>query len=167
MASLMEEGPDPDLLAREAGFGVTRAFHYQHKDPAGLNAGLRHLLLLSWRRQSGRPGAARAVPLHPAVREALRVLGDDTDEAGLAQIARRCGVSSSYLSRMFARQVDVPLSKYRRAVRLRRFWNIYQAEPRVSVTHAAYAAGFGSYSQFHKVFINTYGKGPRKCLNRK
>ena len=32
------------------------------------------------------------------------------------------------------------------------------------MTHAAYAAGFGSYAQFHRVFTQAYGRGPRECL---
>jgi methylphosphotriester-DNA--protein-cysteine methyltransferase len=29
---------------------------------------------------------------------------------------------------------------------------------------AVYAAGFGSYPQFYKVFAEIYGQGPRACL---
>jgi hypothetical protein len=33
MDELMIDGPDPDTLNREAGFGAASDFHYQHSDP--------------------------------------------------------------------------------------------------------------------------------------
>jgi AraC-like DNA-binding protein len=33
-----------------------------------------------------------------------------------------------------------------------------------TITEAVYAAGFGSYAQFHRVFTAAYGRGPRECL---
>ncbi|MFL6601874.1 MAG: AraC family transcriptional regulator [Steroidobacteraceae bacterium] len=40
----------------------------------------------------------------------------------------------------------------------------YRGTLQGSITEAAYAAGFGSYAQFHRVFTQAYGKGPRECL---
>ena len=48
MDLMMEKSIDPDVLNREAGFGVDSDFRYRHGDPDGLNAGLHHLLLLCW-----------------------------------------------------------------------------------------------------------------------
>ena len=31
---------------------------------------------------------------------------------------------------------------------------------------AAYAAGFGSYAQFYKVFVQAYGTGPSTTMKR-
>ncbi len=69
-----------------------------------------------------------------------------------------------YLSRVFARQVGVPLSRYRNSVRLDRFWDYYRGQKQHTITEAVYAAGFGSYAQFYKVFAQAYGSGPRACL---
>lgn len=35
------------------------------------------------------------------------------------------------------------------------------------MSEAVYAAGFGSYAQFYKVFTQAYGRGPRACLRQK
>lgn len=167
MDSFMQEGPDPDVLNREAGFGAASDFHYVHRDADWLNAGLRYLLLLVWRLQMGQTGTSRAVALHPAVRKALALLSDESQEPmDLRRIAQRCGVSVAYLSRTFARQVGSPLSRYRTSLRLRRFWEVMREPSQPSVTQAAYAAGFGSYAQFYKVFTATYGSGPRARLRR-
>jgi AraC-like DNA-binding protein len=110
------------------------------------------------------------VALHPAVRRALQLLSTedmDTEDDDLAALAQRCGASPAYLSRVFARQVGVPLSRYRNNVRLGRFWTHYRAESQPTITEAMYAAGFGSYAQFYKVFAQAYGCGPRECLGVK
>lgn len=161
MDSIVEDGLDPDVLNREAGFGAGTDFRFEHGDPDWLNAGLRHLLLLAWRQQMGRSGVARAVALHPAVRRALALLGSDQHVGELGDLASRCGVSEAYLSRIFARQVGVTLTRYRNSVRLGRYWEARGGGGGVTVTEAMYAAGFGSYAQFYKVFREAYGRGPR------
>jgi methylphosphotriester-DNA--protein-cysteine methyltransferase len=164
MNSLLEGAPDPDVLNREAGFGATSDFRFHHDDPDGLNAGLQHLLLLCWRSQRAGQALGNAVRLHPAVTNALSFLSESADDEDLTHLAQRCGASAAHLSRMFARQVGLPMSRYRNLVRLERFFEQYRGTLQSSITEAAYAAGFGSYAQFHRVFTQAYGKGPRECL---
>jgi AraC-like DNA-binding protein len=164
MDSLMKGALDPGLLNREAGFGIGSDFSFEHGDPDGLNAGLHHLLLLCWRCQRDGSAISQEVALHPAVRKALTFLSEGEWEHGLAELARQCGVSEAYLSRSFARQIGVPLSRYRNSLRLSRFWMHYRGQERTTLTEAVYAAGFGSYAQFYKVFTLAYGCGPRNSL---
>lgn len=165
MEAIVEDGLDPDLLNREAGFGVGSSFRFEHGDPDWLNAGLRHLLLLAWRKQRGHEGKARAVALHPAVCKALELLGGAEWTEGMGALARRCGVSEAYLSRVFARQVGVPLTRYQNSARLQRFLELHRAlERQRTIAEAVYEAGFGSYAQFYKVFVHAYGRGPRELL---
>jgi AraC-like DNA-binding protein len=164
MDSLMEGSLDPDVLNREAGFGVGSDFCFEHGDPEALNAGLHFLLLHCWRYQSSGGIQGQAVALHPAVRKALELLSEGESEESLGALARRCGVSEAYLSRIFGKQIGVPLSRYRNSLRLSRFWKHYRGEEQKTVTEAVYEAGFGSYAQFYKVFAQAYGRGPRACL---
>jgi len=165
MDSLMEAAPDPDVLNREAGFGVNSDFRYDHRDPDGLNAGLHHLLLLCWRCQRAGRALDGSVPLHSAVRKALDSISKGNEKQSLRSLAVRCGASEAHLSRMFTRQIGVPVSRYRNSVRLARFMEyIRQPEPK-TITESVYAAGFGSYAQFHRVFTQAYGRGPRECLH--
>jgi methylphosphotriester-DNA--protein-cysteine methyltransferase len=161
---LLEGAPDPDLLNREAGFGLSRGFRFEHRDPDGLNAGLRHLLLLCWRYQTAGNRSARSVLLHPAVLKALDLLARNPGANDLPGLAAKCSVSPAYLSRVFARQVGVTMARYRAASRLERFWKILRSPPRKTVSEAVYAAGFGSYAQFYKVFRAVYGRGPQETL---
>jgi AraC-like DNA-binding protein len=160
MDVLMHGSLDPDLLNREAGFGVGSDFSFRHGDPDALNAGLRHMLLLCWRLQVERGSPGGEVPLHPAVIRALDLLGNGKWDGSLATLARQCGVSEAYLSRVFTRQMGVPLSRYRNSVRLGRFLEIRRGRVRKTLTEAAYEAGFGSYAQFYRVFAQSFGCGP-------
>ncbi len=164
MDSLMPGSLDPDLLNHEAGFGASSSFAFEHKDPDGLNAGLHYLLMLCWRSQRGGQLLSESVALHPAVHRAIKLLSQGDSQQTLAELARACGVSETYLSRTFGRQIGVPLTRYRNSIRLSRFWEYYRSPTQKTLAEAVYAAGFGSYAQFYKVFVQAYGSGPRECL---
>ena len=164
MDSLMDGALDPDLLNQQAGFGVGSSFTFEHADPDGLNAGLHHLLLQCWRCQSAGKVPGNHVALHPAVRRALTLLSENEWEQGLGHLAKTCGVSEAYLSRTFRRQIGIPLSRYRNSLRLSRFWEHYRQPEQKTLAEAVYAAGFGSYAQFYKIFTQAYGRGPRASL---
>lgn len=164
MDSIMHGSLDPDLLNREAGYGWRSSFAYEHSDPEVLNAGLRYLLLICWRAQQIGRVAGGAVPLHRSVRRAVQLLSDGTLEMNLGELAHACGASEAYLSRVFRRQIGVTLTEYRNSVRLSRFWEELRQPAEKTVAEAVYAAGFGSYAQFYKIFTRAYGEGPRMCL---
>ena len=73
-------------------------------------------------------------------------------------------VPNTYLSRVFRKQVGIPMSQYRNSLRLARFWEQYTQKTSRNLTEAMFAAGFGSYAQFYRVFRETYGRGPREIL---
>jgi AraC-like DNA-binding protein len=164
MDSLMQGALDPDLLNREAGFGASSSFSFEHHDPDGLNAGLHHLLLLCWRSQRTGKVLGDAVTLHPAVHRAIKLLSEGDWQRDFAALAKACGVSEAHLSRTFHQQVGVSLTRYRNSLRLSRFWEEYRQPAQKNLAEAVYAAGFGSYAQFYKVFVQAYGRGPRACL---
>jgi methylphosphotriester-DNA--protein-cysteine methyltransferase len=163
----MQGSLDPDLLNREAGFGQSSDFIFEHRDPDSLNAGLHYLLLLCWRSQVTGKATREAVDLHPVVRRALKLLSEGDTAQNVSDLAKACGASKAYLSRMFSRQIGVPMSRYRNSLRLSRFFEQYQQADQKTITEAVYAAGFGSYAQFYKVFSQAYGHGPRESLMRK
>ena len=163
LESLMDGSLDSEVLNREAGFGVASDFCFTHADPDRLNAGLHFLLMFCWRSRHTGSVLGNVVPLHPKVRRALKLLSEGTEET-LGHLANTCGVSESFLSRTFHRQIGVPLSEYRNSLRLARFWEEYRHHGGKGLLGAAYAAGFGSYAQFYRVFLKAYGRGPRDIL---
>lgn len=166
MDALMEGSLDSDLLNREAGFGQASDFVFEHRDPDVLNAGLHLLLLLCWRNRLAGGGSAVPVSLHPVVLRALKLLNEDGREWSLGELAKASGASKSSLSRIFHRQIGVPLSRYRNSLRLSEFLEQYRSSEEKTITEAAYAAGFGSYAQFYKVFLEAYKCGPRETLTQ-
>lgn len=164
MAELVEEGLDSDLLNREAGFGQSAGFQFQHNDPDWMNAGLRRILLASWRLQSGQRRGRREVSLHPVVRQALNLIGQPDGPGDLVGLADSVGVSPAHLSRTFRRELGVSLSRYRNSIRLGRFWEIYRRAQNESLLNIVLRAGFGSYAQFYRVYVAAYGRNPRGSL---
>jgi AraC-like DNA-binding protein len=120
MDSLMQGSLDPDLLNREAGFGQSSDFIFEHSDADGLNAGLHYLLLQCWRSQLTGKGTRDATDLHPVVRRALKLLSEGDTAQNIGELAKACGASKAYLSRMFSRQLGVPMRRYRNSLRLSR-----------------------------------------------
>jgi AraC-like DNA-binding protein len=106
--------------------------------------------------------------LSPEIADCLELLGADPG-ASLADLAQRLGMSAVRLSRTFQREVGKKLQDYRTEQRLQRFFALVDsAEQRgqaLSLMDLALAAGFGSYSQFHRVFSARFGSSPKLYLN--
>jgi len=164
MNSLMEGSLKSELLNRENGFGPKSDFCFHHNDPDSLNAGLHFLLLLCWRLQLEGESQSAAQIIHPVVRRALKLLTESTEEQSLDELARASGASKSYLSRTFRRQIGVPLSRYKNSLRMARFFEEYRQSDQKTLAEAVYAAGFGSYAQFYKVFTEIHGRSPREAM---
>jgi len=96
---------------------------------------------------------------HPAVASAMRMLAEDATLGGV-EIAKRLGVSLSRLARVFKSDMGISLVDYRNQLRLDRFLALIDSG-RTNLLEVALAAGFGSYSQFHRVFRALRGVSPR------
>ncbi len=102
--------------------------------------------------------------LHPAVQRAAHLVST-REELSLCQLARRCGLSPARLSSLFSTQMGIPLSVYRNQRRLERF--LVEHDPRNgNLLASSLAAGFGSYSQFHRQFTRLMGISPQACERR-
>jgi AraC-like DNA-binding protein len=123
-------------------------------------AALAFALTLSWSIFQGGSELEPAAMLHPAVVRAAR-LAASPDELPLGPLARRCGLSPARLSTLFARQMGMTLSAYRNQRRIERF--LAEHDPRSgNLLASALAVGFGSYSQFHRVFSRVVGVSPQE-----
>ncbi len=107
-------------------------------------------------------GGARHV--HPAVAKAVQLLHGSSGNIDGSELAQRCGLGRSGLSRRFRQDTGISLSEHRNRVRLERFLILVQAERKPTLLYAALAAGFGSYMQFNRVFRACYGCSPRSWL---
>lgn len=76
------------------------------------------------------------------------------------ELARRSGLSTHRLSRLFKQQTGIALVDFRNRQRVERFLGIYGTGQRLTMLQAAFEAGFGSYAQFHRVFKRVTGISP-------
>jgi AraC-like DNA-binding protein len=75
-------------------------------------------------------------------------------------LGRALDVSESYASRSFQAELGVPFVEQRARLRLARFCTHVSREGK-SYLESALLAGFGSYSQLHRVFVALVGVSPR------
>lgn len=84
-------------------------------------------------------------------------------------LAERLNISTYRLSRMFHLAMRVPLKDYRTELRLERFFRLVEAAEHeghaASLLELSLQAGFGSYSQFHRMFTARFGRSPKRYLN--
>jgi AraC-like DNA-binding protein/quercetin dioxygenase-like cupin family protein len=97
--------------------------------------------------------------LHVLTRRALSLLADEPQLERDA-LAKTAHGSPSVLSRCFHKDVGTTLVKYRARLRLLRVIRAFDEGER-ELKRASARAGFGSYSQFHRVFQAELGCSPR------
>jgi AraC-like DNA-binding protein len=111
--------------------------------------------LFSW----SEPGSRRPSPV---VRRVVHALEQNPRCSG-ERLARELSVSASYLARSFKAEMGVSLVEYRNRRMMERFFHAIDRS-RGNLLSAALAAGFGSYTQFHRVYRKMYGMSPREHL---
>jgi len=129
-------------------------------DPDRSNAGLGYVVLEAWAMFQRAESLTVSQEVHPAVERAAYLLSTEGDDLSIEQIARRSGLSSSRLSRLFRQQTGLTLVAYRNRRRVERFIESYGRGRRRTITEAALDAGFGSYPQFHRVFREVMNQSP-------
>jgi quercetin dioxygenase-like cupin family protein/AraC-like DNA-binding protein len=96
-----------------------------------------------------------------ALRAASLVLDDRSMRR--YEIAKALASNAGDVSRTFRRDTGITLREFRRRVRVLRFLEEADAYPK-NLMRAAYASGFGSYSQCHRDFCAVVGVSPREFL---
>lgn len=107
--------------------------------------------------------------MHPGVERALQLLVQKRPPQSLRDLAAAVYLSPSALSRLFKAQTGVSLPAFRHRMKMESFLRIYGHGQHRNLQEAAYAAGFGSYAQFFRVFVRTMGSTPaqyRRGLSR-
>jgi AraC-like DNA-binding protein len=168
LAPLQADDPGGEYSRHIAAAGVRRLrilfeeiSRAENRDPALANTGLAYLLTTAWRAFLDSADGVDSVDVHPAVRAAARLLQAEPNSAGdLPSLAQRVGLSPTHLSRLFAAQIGVSLTRYRNQQRLHRFLSAYGDGTRTTALAAAVAAGFGSYAQFYRVFRQETARTP-------
>jgi AraC-like DNA-binding protein/quercetin dioxygenase-like cupin family protein len=131
-----------------------------------LNATLGYALVASWQAFLFSRESVPLSDVHPAVAKAARLVAHADSPMLLGPLAREAGLSAARLSRLFKRQTGTSLTNFRQRKCLERFLRLYRAGARYSLIEAALLAGFGSYPQFHRVFVRLMGINPAAYRTR-
>jgi YesN/AraC family two-component response regulator len=107
-------------------------------------------------------GAESHVPraVHPSIARAVTYAGEHfTESITLSEIAREAFLSKFHFCRLFHREMGFSFREYLQGLKIRRAKALL-ADPSLSVTEVAYAAGFNDLSNFDKVFRKIVGVPP-------
>jgi AraC-like DNA-binding protein len=106
--------------------------------------------------------APRVSARSPAVVKAAQLLANDPAMTG-EELGARLRLSASRVARVFKSEMGMSLVEYRNRLRLERFSTLLDQKGN-NLLEAALGAGFGSYAQFHRVFLTLRGTTPGKFL---
>ena len=84
----------------------------------------------------------------------------------LGLVARHCGVSTGHLSRVFHHSTGLTFREYVTQVRLEHAKGLLLKSGK-GVIEIAYESGFQSLSQFHRVFLKSFGTTPGKMRSER
>jgi AraC-like DNA-binding protein len=96
----------------------------------------------------------------PWVKSALGALEQNPRLSG-ETLARQLSISAGHLARSFKAEVGVSLVEYRNRRLMDRFF-VALERGQGNLLAAALDAGFGSYTQFHRVYRRMFGTSPRE-----
>jgi len=99
----------------------------------------------------------------PWVKGVVRALEEDPRRSG-ESLARQLSISPGYLARSFKAEMGVSLVEYRNRRLMDRFFCVL-TQGQNNLLEAALEAGFGSYTQFHRVYRRMFGQSPRAHLD--
>ncbi|HSJ66089.1 MAG TPA: AraC family transcriptional regulator [Anditalea sp.] len=143
-------------------FGFNKNSFYHHKDPVLLNSGLSYLMTIGWHLYLTEGAEEIKERINPQVEMAIKLLRKNPEkDYGLSELAMECGVSSSRLSRLFNDQLNLSIVDYKNKLKLERLLECLKENPNYSISEACYTVGFGSYSQFYKIFTKHFGISPK------
>jgi transcriptional regulator GlxA family with amidase domain len=108
---------------------------------------------------SATPIAMAPPAKHAALKWVVETLSRDPTLSG-RQLAASAGISQKQVGRLFRSEFGVSLPTYRNWLRIEKLQALLDGG-RHNLSEAARMVGFGSYSQFHRVFQAAYGVGPR------
>jgi AraC-like DNA-binding protein len=98
----------------------------------------------------------------PVVVKASQLLASDPAMTG-EELGAKLRLSASRVARVFKAEMGMSLVEYRNRLRLERFASLLDQKGD-NLLEEALGAGFGSYAQFHRVFMTLRGTTPGKFL---
>lgn len=130
---------------------------------------VRELLLLAADELGRCAASLLAHPAHgsEAVNRAMNIIRSQSGKRlSLEDVATEAGVSRQHLARLWKKHIGVPLHSCLREIRLNRAKAMLEADNR-KIIDVAMECGFGSISQFNRVFRCMTGVSPRRWITER
>jgi AraC-like DNA-binding protein len=140
--------------------GLFKELQEGRNDTPRFNVGLGYLLLLAWDAFQASNQFVTSSVIHPAVKQAIQVIQHVDASIGVQELANRVGLSASRLSHLFKEQTGLSLIEFQNNHCLKRFLELHDEDPSITMLDTALQAGFGSYPQFYRVFKRLTGRNP-------
>jgi AraC-like DNA-binding protein len=134
------------------------------EDPSVYKSGLKYAVRSAHYASRTTPGPVKK-RLHSAVLKALAILRSNAESPTLSMLAKMCNVNQDYLGQLLSEQTGRGFVEWRNRTRVERFHILYPDSG--DLLTAALAAGFGSYAQFHRVFVDLIGATPGEWARSK
>lgn len=132
---------------------LCQAVATMHEEPARHNAGLGYLLLSAWSAFQTGSIVPLNDPIHPAIDKIARHIHTGQLADDLQTVAALVDLTPETVSRLFKSQTGISLTAFRNRCRVDRFLEIYGHGHAFTMLESALRAGFGSYAQFYRVFM--------------
>lgn len=159
----VEAGDCARLLSTDDGRWLTREIRRfsETRSAPFMHAGLTYAMVGAREAFARSTSDPREAAISSEVRCCMTLLEDDPS-LSRDDLADQADASPDALSHAFKRQLGVSLVVYRNRLRVRRFLEL--ASSGQTLLAACLEAGFGSYPQFHRVFVAETGQAPRDYL---
>ncbi|MFA5688719.1 MAG: helix-turn-helix transcriptional regulator [Kiritimatiellales bacterium] len=101
-------------------------------------------------------------PVSPHIQKIIYLLSHSNDHKNLDVLAGEFNISPSQISRMFKKEMGISITEFRNRVKLDRFINLMFKHPKYDLLTLAMDSGFGSYTQFFRIFRQQMGMTPEE-----
>ncbi len=157
-------GEEPlGMMYNDAGLTQARLDEEKQSKGAMLCARLGTALYLARKRGGAWTPPHRMASSPPILKATQMLMAEPALTA--EELGWRVGLSASRMARIFKAEMGISLVEYRNRLRLRRFSELLDPSGD-NLLDAAFEAGFGSYAQFHRVFVALRGTTPGKYARR-
>lgn len=130
--------------------------------PVIFRVGLSYLVASLWKDFKENTTKISHSPVSPHVQKAVHLLSHPNAPEGLEELAEQIKTSPSQISRMFKREMGISITEFRNRQRLELFTKLLFKNPQHDLLTLAMDAGFGSYTQFFRIFRKQMGMPPEE-----
>ncbi len=155
-----------DLTRSRRLSGLFKELQEGRADTPRYNAGLGYLVLLAWDAHLATSQLVTSSLIHPAVKQAIQIIQHVDASIGVQALANEVGLSASRLSHLFKDQTGLSLIEFQNNHCLKRFLELHDEAPSLTMLDTALQAGFGSYPQFYRVFKRLTGNNPAQYFRQ-